>query len=100
MFVHIVLLTLKESANGQSRAANAHLIKERLEETVNMHDGIRRLDVGINVTPGDDAADVAMYSEFESRAAFEAFYAHPATKAVAGFIRDVREQRRVIEYEV
>jgi heme-degrading monooxygenase HmoA len=99
MFTHIVLWKLKDSANGKSREENARLIKERFEEIANMLDGLRRMDVGLNVLPGDDAADVALYAEFESRAAFEAYYEHPAHKALVGFIKDVRVDRRVIDYE-
>jgi hypothetical protein len=100
MFKHIVLWKLKDSANGKSREENARLIKERLEEIANMLDGLRHLEVGFDVLHGDDAADVALYTEFESRAAYEAYNAHPAHKAVAGFIREVRTERRVIDYEV
>ena len=99
MFTHIVLWRLQETAGGRSRAENARLIKERFEEMANMLDGLRRLEVGINVIPGDDAADVVLSSEFESRAAFGAYVEHPAHKALAGFIKDVRVDRRVIDYE-
>jgi stress responsive alpha/beta barrel protein len=99
MFTHIVLWKLKDTANGKSKAENARLIKERSEEIANMVDGLRRIEVGINVIEGDDAADVALYAEFESRAAFAAFYEHPATRSLVGFIREVRIDRRVIDYE-
>ncbi len=99
MFTHIVMWRLQETAGGRSRAENARLIKERFEELANMLDGLRRLNVGINVIPGDDAADVVLYTEFESRAAFHAYLEHPAHKALAGFIKDVRVDRRVIDYE-
>ena len=100
MFKHIVLWNLKESANGQSRAANARLIKERFEEIANMLDGLRHLEVGLNVIDGDTAADVVLYTEFEDRAAYEAYEAHPAHTALAGFISEVRTERRSIDYEV
>ena len=44
--------------------------------------------------------DIVLYSEFESRAAFDAYYEHPAHKALAAFIGEVREARTVIDYEV
>ena len=99
MFTHIVLWKLKDEANGKTRAQNARLMKERFEELANMLDGLRRLDVGIDVLQGDDSADVALYTEFDSRAAYEAYYDHPAHKAIAAFIRDVRVDRRVIDFE-
>src|SRR5215210_4243939 len=99
MFVHIVLWKLKETANGRSRQENARLMKERYEEIGNMLDGLHRLEVGLNVIAGDDAADVALYTEFASRADYDAYYAHPAHKALVAFIKDVRVDRRVIDYE-
>lgn len=99
MFTHIVMWRLQESAGGRSRAENARLIKERFEEVANMLDGLHRMEVGINVLPGDDAADVVLNAEFVDRAAFDAYYAHPAHVALAGFIKDVRVDRRVIDYE-
>jgi quinol monooxygenase YgiN len=98
MFTHIVLWKLQESAGGRTRAENARLVKERLEEIANMLDGVRRFEVGINEVPGDDAADVALFAEFESRDAFQAYYQHPAHQAVVGFIKEVRVDRRVIDY--
>ena len=98
MFTHIVLWRLQESAAGRTRVENARLVKERLEEIANMLDGVRRFEVGINEIPGDDAADVALVSEFESRAAFQAYIDHPAHQAAAGFIKEVRIDRRVIDY--
>ena len=100
MFKHIVLWKLKDHANGKTRLENARLIKERFEEMANMLDGLRHLEVGIDVLRADDRADVALYSEFESRAAYEAYYAHPAHQSLAGFIKEVRVDRRVIDYEV
>ncbi len=99
MFTHIVLWKLKETAAGRSRAENARLMKARLEELANMMDGLRRLEVGIDVIHEADSADVALYSEFESRAAYQAYQDHPAHKALASFVKDVRVERRVIDYE-
>jgi hypothetical protein len=99
MFTHIVLWKLKESAGGRSREENARLMKERFEEIENMIDGLRRLVVGIDVLRTEASFDVALYTEFESRAAYEGYDAHPAHKALAAFIKDLRVDRRVIDYE-
>jgi hypothetical protein len=100
MFVHIVLWRLKDHADGRAKAENARLIKERIEEVANMLDGLQRLHVGLGAAGGDDTADVGLYMEFASRADFDAYYQHPAHQALVGFIRDVRLDRRVIDYEV
>jgi hypothetical protein len=99
MFKHIVMWRLHESADGRSRGENARLIKERFEELANMLEGLERLEVGIDVLHSPDSADVVLYAEFTSRAAFEAYYEHPAHKALAGFIQGVRVNRMVIDYD-
>lgn len=100
MFKHIVFWKLKEHANGKSRTENARLIKERFEELANMLDGLRLMEVGFNVIEGDSAADIVLYTEFDDRAAYEAYAEHPAHQALASFIGEVRAERRVIDYEV
>ncbi len=100
MFKHIVLWKLHESAGGRSRAENARLMKERFEELANMLDGLRHLEVGIDVLQTESSADVALYTEFETRADYEAYYDHPAHKALAAFITEIRVDRRVIDYEL
>ena len=99
MFTHIVLWKLRETAGGRSREENARLMKERFEELANMLDGLRRLEVGIDVVHTPESADVVLITEFESRAAYEAYAVHPAHKALSQFISDLRVERRVIDYE-
>ena len=99
MFTHIVLWKLKDSAGGRSKVENARLIKERFEEIANIFDGLHLLEVGIDVLHTPDSADVCLYTEFESRAAHDAYQAHPAHKAVAGFVAELRTERRIIDYE-
>ncbi len=100
MFKHIVMWKLKEEAGGRTRAENARLIKERFEEIANMIDGLQHLEVGIDVLHTEASSDVVLYTEFDSREAHDAYQAHPAHKAVAAFIGDLRLDRRVIDYEV
>ena len=64
------------------------------------HHGLRLDHVlyrGLGTAP--DSADVVLYTEFTSRAAFDAYYVHPAHKALATFIQTVRVNRLVIDYE-
>jgi hypothetical protein len=100
MFKHIVMWKLKDAAGGRSRNDNARLMKERFEELANMVDGLRHLEVGIDALHTESSADVVLYTEFENRAAYEAYVAHPAHVALAAFIADVRLDRRVIDYDV
>jgi heme-degrading monooxygenase HmoA len=99
MFTHIVIWKLKATAGGRSRDENARLIKERFEELANMIDGLRHLEVGIDVLRTEASGDVVLVTEFESREAYEAYNVHPAHKALVAFISELRDERRVIDYE-
>ena len=99
MFKHIVLWKLQDTANGKSRQENARLIKERFEELANMIDGLNHLEVGIDLLHTDASADVVLYTEFVSRTDYDAYDRHPAHKALSSSITELRDERRVIDYE-
>jgi quinol monooxygenase YgiN len=97
---HLVLWKLKAEAHGQSAAENARAIKEKLEALRGRVPGMLRIEVGIDFSRTDSSSDVALYSEFESRAALDAYQAHPEHKAVMPFILETRSERRLVDYEV
>ena len=99
MVKHIVLWKLKDSAGGRSRSENAAVIKERLEGLRGVIPGLLRIEVGIDFGGTEESADIALYSEFDSRQALAAYQEHPAHKAVMPLIREARSERRVVDYE-
>ncbi len=99
MIKHIVFWTLKPFAEGATKDENARRMKARLEALPGRVPGIERLEVGINVAVSDAAYDLALYSEFASPAALDAYQVHPEHVAVADFIGRVRERRAVVDYE-
>ena len=100
MIVHIVFWRLHETANGKSRHDNALEIKSRFEALKPLMPGLRRLDVGIDFAATEQSSDVALYTEFDSREALDAYQEHPAHKDAAAFIAQVRSERRVVDYEM
>jgi quinol monooxygenase YgiN len=100
MLKHIVMWKLKDHAEGADRAANAIEMKRRLEECANIAPGTLKFEVAL-AQPGLEATyDVVLYSEFEDRAALQAYIDHPTHKAVVPFIGAVREGRQCMDYEV
>jgi quinol monooxygenase YgiN len=99
MIKHIVLWRLKESGGGRDRAANAAMIKEKLEGLNGRIPGMIRLEVGTDFSATPDSSHLALYSEFKDRAALEGYLAHPEHKAVMPFIAEARTERRVADYE-
>jgi hypothetical protein len=88
MIVHIVFWRLHEvGLNGKPKAENAAEMKRQLEGLVGVIPGLRTCHVGIDFAHTPDSADVAMYMEFESKEALEAYHPHPAHKEVIAFLK-------------
>jgi hypothetical protein len=100
MIVHIVFWRLHETANGRSKPDNAREIRSRLEALRPLISGLRRLDVGIDFAGAEQSSDVALYTEFDSREALDAYQVHPAHQDFAAFLAPLRSERRVVDYEM
>lgn len=100
MVKHIVFWKLKAEAHGRSAAENARAIKEKLEALRGRIPGLLTIEVGLDFSRTDASCDLALYSEFESRAALDAYQAHPEHKAVMPFIAEARSDRILVDYEV
>jgi hypothetical protein len=99
MIKHIVLWTLKESAEGRSKQENLVLAKQKLEAMAGKIPGMTRLEVGINFQTREGAWDLALYSEFESKEALEGYQTHPEHLRVIEFLKTVRDRRAVVDYQ-
>jgi len=100
MLKHIVMWKLKDHAEGADRAANAIEMKRRLDECANIVPGQIKFEV-IIAQPGLEATyDVVLYSEFEDKAALDAYIKHPVHQAVVPFIGAIREGRQCMDYEI
>jgi hypothetical protein len=100
MVKHIVFWKLRESAGGRSAKDNALEMKSRLEGLKGVIPGIVTLEVGIDFSRTEESADVALYSEFPDRATLDAYQHHREHLAIGDFIREVRSERTVVDYEV
>ena len=99
MVKHIVFWRLKPEAHGKPAVENARIIKERLESLAGRIPGLIRIEVGIDFERSDQASDLALYCEFESRAALDVYQKHPEHKAIMPYIAEARDERRVVDYE-
>jgi hypothetical protein len=100
MIKHIVMWRLKERADGRDKRANALVIKERLESMRGKIPGMLSVEVGLDFSASGDSSDVVLYAKFESKKALEGYQAHPEHVAFKDFIKDVRFERRVVDYEI
>jgi hypothetical protein len=100
MLVHIVFWKLLDrSPDGRTKQENALEMKRRFEALRGAIPGLARCEVGIDVSRTAESADVALYTEFESPAALEAYQIHPLHKEIVGYLKDIRSERRVVDYE-
>ncbi len=101
MLVHIVFWRLHDRApNGRTKEENARELKRMFEALVGVVPGLTRCELGMDVSRTAESADVALLSEFESKAALDGYQIHPAHQAIVGFLKDVRSERRVVDYEI
>jgi hypothetical protein len=101
MFVHIVFWKLLDvGGNGRTREDNARELKRQFEAMRGQVPGLRRLDFNSDELRTDESADVALYTEFDSRAAYESYVVHPLHKDVVAFFKGLRSERRVVDYEI
>jgi len=101
MFVHIVFWKLLDvGGNGKTREENARELKRQFEAMRGRVPGLRRLDFNSDALRTDESADVALYTEFDSREAYEGYVVHPLHKDVVAFFKGLRSERRVVDYEI
>ena len=100
MIKHIVMWKLLEQAEGNSKVENARLAKVRLEALNGKVPGLLKLEVGMDFSCSDSSFDLILYSEFEDRAALERYQQHPEHQAVFPFMKAIRSERAVVDYEV
>ena len=100
MIHHIVMWTLKETAEGKSKAENALLIKEKLEHLGEIIPQIESIHVGINIENKYSNFDLVLDSYFNSMDDLMAYQVHPKHNEVADFIGKVREERSCVDYEI
>jgi hypothetical protein len=100
MIKHIVFWTLKENAESNDKATNASIIKTMLEELNDKISCIVKLEVGIDFSKTAHSAEVALYSEFNTKEDLEAYQSHPDHKRVAQFVAKCVESRVMVDYEI
>ena len=99
MIKHIVAWRLKDSALGNDKAANARLLREKLEALRGRIPGLLRLEVGTDFSATENSADLVLITEFPTREALAAYQVHPEHKAVVAFVAQVASERRLIDFE-
>lgn len=100
MIKHIVLFKLAEEAEGNSKAANAVIIKQRLEALKDLIPEILKMEVSINHADAPAGNyDIMLDSEFGNLDDLHIYISHPEHQKVGAFIGKVRIGRAAIDCE-
>jgi hypothetical protein len=98
MVRHIVLWRLA-GETAEEKQAKAAEIKQALEALNGRIPGLLKLEVGVDFVRSPESADLALYSELESRDALVAYQQHPEHQAVLPLVKAACTERRVVDYE-
>ena len=95
MIVHIVMFKFKD----ENKNENILKVKEMLEGLPSKIEGLKQMEVGIDINRSERAYDLSLYSTFESRDDLNVYATHPAHLEVLSFIKEVVETTKVVDYQ-
>ncbi len=93
MIKHIVMWTLKDKAD-------AIKVKAMLERLKGQVPSIIDIEVGIDFSGSEAAADVVLYSTFANIDGLNAYQHHPEHQAVIPRMQAMTTSRKVADYEI
>ena len=99
MIKHVVMWTIKGPDEGVDRKTTLQSMKEKLESLRGKIEGLKTLQVGINIPESPEAFDVCLITEHPTWQDLKAYQEHPAHKEVAAYIGQVRKSRAVADFE-
>ena len=101
MLHHIVMWTLKDYVEGNSKKENALLMKAGFEKLLPAIKEIKKLEVGTNMNSSEYANfDIVLDTSFDNYEQMEIYQKHPLHTEISAWIIKVRETRSAVDYEV
>jgi hypothetical protein len=97
MIKHMVMWRLRGATEAEKASAR-RLVKTAFESLNGKIPGMLCLEIGLDTSGADYACDVALYSEFESQAALDAYADHPEHLRAKELVGDVRVARYQVDY--
>jgi len=91
---------LKDNYNNQSKKEIAQVMKNTLEGLKNVINEVIVIEVGINQIQAAQAFDIVLYTEFNNYDDLSTYQKHPEHLKVVDYIRQVSEERVVVDYEI
>lgn len=99
MVRHIVLFKLNPSLSLEVRQMAALNFKSAIEALPQVISQIQAIHVGLNINPQEEW-DIALVGDFLSLEDVAAYSAHPEHLKAASLLKDVRQSRSCVDYEL
>lgn len=99
MIRHIVMWNLAGDTATDKRG-NIERLRQSFESLRGRIPGLLHLEIGVDTSGVEYACDVVLYSEFDSKAALDAYASHPEHLRVKSEIGDMRIARYQVDYTV
>ena len=99
MVKHIVLFKLKDEVPETDKLVVMNKFKEAIEALPAKISVIRKIEVGLNMNPGD-SWHIALYSEFDNLDDVKFYATHPDHVAAGKIIAEAKESRSCVDYEI
>lgn len=99
MVKHLVMWRLREGQRAAQIATSLPL--KAIIDALRAHiAGLHELEIALSRCGGDDAVHLVLYSVFDSWDALRTYETHPLHDDLKDFIRPLRVERRVADYEM
>ena len=99
MLKHIVFFRLKDGENPGEKEIRLNELKTMIEALPDKIDVILSMEAGINISGRDTAYDLALISEFRNAQDLAIYNAHPEHQKVVDFLKNIKKELAVVEYE-
>lgn len=99
MVKHIVMFKLKDSLSENEKIKIMNSFKSAIEALPETIKFIKDIHVGLNINPSEKW-DICLDSTFDSLEDVKAYSVHPAHVAAAGIIKDAKEDRACVDFEI
>lgn len=99
MLKHIVLFKLREDVSVEKKLQVMNQFKEAIEALPAKIDVIRKIEVGLNINPGE-TWNIALYSEFDTLEDVKTYATHPDHVIAGKILAETKESRSCVDYQV
>lgn len=98
MIKHVVMWRVMENFENRDKKSTCIFLKEELESMIGKIDGLRSMDVGINVNTTPAAYDLVLITEHSTLQDLQFYQEHPVHQAVASLVKSATTDRTVVDY--